>query len=437
MPGVPATLSVEVFNPTDEDRIVTATFGIAPFGIGLPFASKNIAPNPIQIYVPAYGAARGFVVWTPPEWEGKFCVRVTLEMEGHDPIWSQRNIDVGEPLQPGVPHELVFPVGIGDIPAASDVVLGLVLHKPGWQIGLSEDVLENVQPGTIVDVTLTVTPPLDAELGSGEPIVDVEAFVEGILIGGFRKLDAPPVPIHKPHEKGYSESEILIEPYPPQLGQATTISAEVQNTSDVPVTVDLEFGWANFGVGIPFSTAGVVPSHRTVTLNPATSQIVSVDWTPTISGHQCVLINLTDPTGVYEPQQSQRNVDVVETPPCATEKVYNFTLMNDTASPVTVDLGLITFNVPVDWIVTLVPSGSVVIGPYGQLVVEVHVTIPCPSTLQEILQRQFVGALQTLAGGTPIIDVEGYVEGELIGGIELQFNGVHVNMIYLPMAIND
>ena len=114
LPGQPTRLSVEVFNPTDEDHIITATFSIAPFGIGLPFNTSYISPNPVKIYVPAHGAARGFVVWTPPDWVGKFCVKVTLVMEGHAPVWSQRNIDVGEPLEPGVPHQLIFPVGSGD-----------------------------------------------------------------------------------------------------------------------------------------------------------------------------------------------------------------------------------------------------------------------------------------------------------------------------------
>ena len=43
-----------------------------------------------------------------------------------------------------------------------------------------------------------------------------------MLIGGFRKMDIPPVPIHKPHERGYAESEIIIDPEPPQQGRADT-----------------------------------------------------------------------------------------------------------------------------------------------------------------------------------------------------------------------
>ena len=329
IPGIPTTLSVELFNPTNDDHIITAMFSVAPFGIGLPFNSNDITPNPVQIYVPANSAARAQVVWTPPDWGGKFCVRVTLEMEGYEPVWSQRNVDVGEPLEPGVPHELLFLVGSGDNTEPVTITLGLIPHKDGWQINLSQDVLAYVQPNEIREVILTVTPPPDIGLGSGEPIVDVEAYIEGELLGGFRKLDVPPVPIHKPHEKGYSESEIFIDPYPPMEGETTIVGAVVQNSSDIEVTVELEFGWADFGIGIPFTTTGMLPYTRTITLSPGMVGTPSIEWTPIQSGHQCVIVHLTDPQGIYVPQESQRNVDVIEDPPCGEVQVYNFTVMND------------------------------------------------------------------------------------------------------------
>ncbi len=207
----------------------------------------------------------------------------------------------------------------------------------------------------------------------------------------------------------------------------------VQNTSDVEVTVDLEYGWADFGMGIPFTTTGMLPFTRTVTLSPSMTSTQSVEWTPVQSGHQCVIVHLTDPAGIYEPQQSQRNVDIVSRPPCGEIKVYTFTVYNDQPVAVTVDLGLITFNVPADWVIELVPSGSVEIEANGKLVVEVRVTIPCPNTPSAMLRRAQIRALQEQAGGSPIIDVEGYVEGELIGGIELQFDGEAVSFIYLPV----
>ena len=438
IPGQPVELSVEVFNPTDEDHVVTTTFSVAPFGIGLPFTTAGIAPNPIYIFVPARGAARGHVIWhSPPGWHGKFCVQVTLGIGDHETVWSRRNIDVGEPLEQGVPHSLVFEVG-NPFTGTVTTTLGLVAHLPGWTLELSPDTLPGMAPGAVRPVTLTVTPPADARLGSGEPIVDVEAYVEGELVGGFRKLNVPPVPLHKPHEKGYAESEISIEPYPPQQGQPTQISATLQNSSDVAMTVNLEFGWAKFGMGIPFSTTGIVDHIQAVTLDPGMTEIVGVTWTPSQSGHQCVRILLSDPDGQYEPQESQRNVDVTERTFCGTN-VYTFTVFNDSGFTTTVDIGLITFNVPASWQVTTTPSDTLELCPGCEGVVLVTVKIPCPSTSQALRASQTMYALQEEAGSVPTIDVEGYVTGRLVGGIELQFEGEAEwpNKVYLPLVLRN
>lgn len=421
LPGQPVELSVELFNPTDQDRIVTTTFMVANFGIGLPFSTDFIAPNPIRIFVPAYGAARGHVVWTPPEWEGKFCVRVELEMGGHDVIWSERNIDVGEPLEPGQPHSLDFPVGAWPFQKPVTVTLGTILHQGGWEASLSHPVLTNVAPGTPVTVTLTVTPSEDAELGNGEPIVDVEAFVDGELIGGFRKMNIPPFPLHKPHEKGYAESEIVIEPYPPKLGEETIVSTVIQNNGDVVKSVNLEFGWAKFGMGIPFTTTGMSPYASAVTVEPGMTETVTTNWIPSMSGHQCVIIKLTDPDEVYEPQESQRNIYIEDQPPCDHTQVFTFTVYNDSEYTATVDVGSITFNVPQDWKITVVPSPTLDLDPFSDEVVTVTVNIPCPSTYTEIFSQDTVQAIQAQAGSVPTIDVEGYNKGVLVGGIELQF----------------
>jgi hypothetical protein len=300
-------------------------------------------------------------------------------------------------------------------------------------------VLPNVVPGQPVEVTLTVTPPMEVELGTGEPIVDVEAFVEGELLGGFRKLDRPPVPIHKPHEKGYAESEIMVEPYPPQVGTDSLVSTVVQNASDVTQTINLEFGWADFGMGIPFTTTGMVPYTRSVTLAPEMTQTTSVTWTPTQAGHQCIQVWLTDPSGVYEPQRSQRNVDVSERPPCGQTRVFSFTVYNDSAFTVTVDVGMITFNVPEEWQLTVTPSPTLEIGPFDEAAITVTIDIPCPVLAQALFETQAIYAIQQAAGSVPTIDVEGYVKGELVGGIELQFEepAVEYSWIYLPLVLRN
>ncbi|MFN2129285.1 MAG: hypothetical protein ACK2VD_02080, partial [Anaerolineae bacterium] len=60
-----------------------------------------------------------------------------------------------------------------------------------------------------------------------------------------------------------------------------------------------------------------------------------------------------------------------------------------------------------------------------------------PGTTTALRAQQEVAAMQEAAGGVPTIDVEGYVEGELVGGIEIQFEGQEGRTIYLPVVFRD
>ena len=135
-------------------------------------------------------------------------------MEGYELQLSQRNIDVNEPLQPGVSHEMTFPVG-NPLPQSATITLGIIPHLPDWTIELSQDVLLNMASGEVRLVTLTVTPPTGQPLPPDfTPIVDVEAFADSMLIGGFRRVFRPPIPLHPFPDPIYAEREITVDPYP-------------------------------------------------------------------------------------------------------------------------------------------------------------------------------------------------------------------------------
>jgi len=186
-------------------HVVTLEFRVANFGIGLPWN----AVGSTSVHVPPGSVASGCVMWTPPG-PGHWCIEVVLHQEGAEPQRSQRNIDADEPLQPGEPHSLTFPVG-NPFDHRVDITLGLVPHQDGWGLELYPDTLLDMAPGEIREVTLTVTPPQGKSLPpDGTVIVDVEAYAEGELVGGFRKLNVPPVSVHKPHEKSYAETEISV-----------------------------------------------------------------------------------------------------------------------------------------------------------------------------------------------------------------------------------
>jgi hypothetical protein len=113
------------------------------------------------------------------------------------------------------------------------------------------------------------------------------------------------------------------------------------------------------------------------------------------------------------------------------------TVYNDSPFTETVDVGLITFNVPAEWEVTAVPSDTLELGPFSEGVISVTVRIPCAVGLESSISAQQIFQLQQEAGGLPTIDVEGYINSELVGGIELQFEGsMEVpSPLYLPMIV--
>ena len=58
-------------------------------------------------------------------------------------------------------------------------------------------------------------------------------------------------------------------------------------------------------------------------------------------------------------------------------------------------------------------------GPYEVLTVDVFVEIPCLPTIQGMSEVLDIQRIQAEAGSIPTINVEGYIDGDLIGGIEI------------------
>ena len=76
---------------------------------------------------------------------GHVCLQVTLESQGYAPQRSQRNMDVNEPLQPGVADSLTLPLG-KPLAQTATITLGMVPYQEGWVISTVLDVLPDVQP---------------------------------------------------------------------------------------------------------------------------------------------------------------------------------------------------------------------------------------------------------------------------------------------------
>ncbi|MCJ7661680.1 MAG: hypothetical protein MUO67_21240, partial [Anaerolineales bacterium] len=314
--GEPTELCVDLYNVSDLPQAVVVNFNQANFGIGLPWYPVN---EPIEIMIPPHGHERVCTFWVPKN-GGHFCVQVELNILGETPYlaqFSQRNLDVAEPLVPGEPHQLVFEVGnypqfTNPEPATTDIWLEHDLFLPGWDVAIDPMVLTAVAPGTSYPVTLTVYPPAGIPLPPDmTPIVDVRAMIDtmdgGHVIGGFRKIYRPPVILHRYPDPIYAEREISVHPYPPNAGEPTEVCVELYNPTAMPVDVEVQFLWANFGIGIPFSP---INGMRPVHLPPFSKVVECIHWVPPVGGHLCLEVELYINKELS--QHSQRNIDVNE-----------------------------------------------------------------------------------------------------------------------------
>jgi hypothetical protein len=172
------------------------------------------------------------------------------------------------------------------------------------------------------------------------------------------------------------------------------------------------------------------PITRTVTLLPFESKVVVTPWTPQVSGRQCVRAWLHDQAGLYQPQNSQRNLDVIVPTYCGkTERL--FVLQNATTMSDTFTIGSSALNLPPGWSYTLDPPGPFVLDPAENVIIKITVHIPCPPVTGGALP--VVRALQLFAGSLPTIDVEAIASGKVQGGIELKFSPVVQMQLYMPV----
>ncbi len=179
--GLTTELCVDVQNPTASSETVQLEFGVAELGIGVSFTLVGNA----QLVVPAGGKATGCVNWVPSS-SGPWSIQAKLIITGSSDTISQRNLVMEESLASGVSYSRSFKVG-NPTSSTAVVSLGLIPHITGWILGLNPDTLSNMAPGSEQTATLIVTPPANLP-ANGSTIVDVEGYVGGVLIGGFRMV---------------------------------------------------------------------------------------------------------------------------------------------------------------------------------------------------------------------------------------------------------
>jgi uncharacterized repeat protein (TIGR01451 family) len=305
--GWPSEVSAQMINRSSTAQRVKVSFQIADgFGIGLPYRTFDVRTSTI----PANGAmtVRTQLV---PDFTGLRSVRIMVEDGSNTPQWgpiyTERSLDNSENLRPGIADTLQFKVA-NPLSAATDIRLVVVNRCPGWQAEIvGANPLLDVGPNNndIRTVALRVTPPASGPLGS-QCSIDVQGWAGNQLIGGFRKLDVPPVNLPTDVVPPWKEPEISLIPNPPVAGVPGQLCVLLQNPLATPRTVEVEYQVADFGAGISFTTV----QTRSITLPPNSIDNYCIIWTPTVSGtdHRCVQVILRQEG--FRPMRSQRNVNI-------------------------------------------------------------------------------------------------------------------------------
>jgi hypothetical protein len=409
VPGIPAEICAVVVN-SDGGAVHTASleFSKAQLGIGIPYMLIGTA----EFDVPAGSHAVGCMEWLNPD-AGDVGIQVNLLQAGYTPQTSQRNVEVRELLQPGLPNDLIFPVR-NPLPGSATITLGLIPHLPGWSIALSEDVLTSMASGEIRPVTLTVTPPAAEDLPPDyTPIVDIEGYSGLQLIGGFRKIFRPPVALHTLPDPTYAEREISINPYPLEAGRPTEVCAELYNPTANPREVLVHFSAGAFGIGILFTELG---SPHTVDLAAFSVKRECIFWVPPITANACLQVTLEQ--AGYAPQYSQRNIAIARGLLPGIPYELTFVVRNPLGSTETVTLGMIPYLN--GWSYEL--SEDVLSNMLGGEIRPVTLTITPPAG--QGLPEDF----------TPLLDVEGFIGSNPIGGIETVYEPAPLFQNFLPMV---
>ena len=134
--------------------------------------------------------------------------------------------------------------------------------------------------GAVGDAQVSAT--LDATTGCEGVISPVSAvtFTAPVVITDL--LPNAPAP--------YFAGDITVSPMPVVTGVQTTIFAKLTNPLAAPVTVDVEFAFAQSGIGLAFGpikdiVGQVIPGNSSVAL--------SAQFVPVVSGHYCVQVAYT------------------------------------------------------------------------------------------------------------------------------------------------
>ena len=419
--GVLTEICAKLNNKSAQSQDVEVGFYVADFNMGAPFQLIDVPDNPRTVTIPPESTAKACIEYIPLT-PGHKCFEIRISQEGYETIISRKNMDVGEHLRPGQQDQLEITVG-NPTGATADIQIAVYTGCPGWEAWTDPQILHDVPSGGTRTVTLYVVPPSEGEtlLGSG-CYIDVESYINGELISGIRKVDLPPV--HPPpDEPSYAEREITIKPNPPVAGQTAEICVELHNYANSSQTADVTLYYADFGAGTPFQEVGrlenvVFPANTTITR--------CLTWqVPPDTGHVCLQVKIEQDG--YENIVSQMNVDTVGLPGTLSLPMdLEFDVGNPYTQTVTVQLNTTDTGLPGGVSSEVVEGNEVTLGP-GETVSRT-LRIQSASRARTLMKVNE----EVLPGDAHLVAVEAFIDDELIGGVQFEFE---VHQVYLPIIL--
>ena len=235
----------------------------APVSPVAPSRSNSLSVTPLRWFIPADGVTRGEVTITLRDGEGN----------------------------PVAGHQVSLRTTLGS------VITGSLTDAQGQaRARIASDLPGEAQ----LTASVQETNPCIIRARSGLAVVTFTAFNPGELMPNAA---AP-----------YMNSGLEFYPEPIVKGVSTVIVARVVNPNDFPISVNGDFGIAQSGIGLAFPPVGSV-ENRVIPANSV--GVISVNWTPPISGHYCMRfeynwqgVGTAEAAAVQGRQTAQRNLNV-------------------------------------------------------------------------------------------------------------------------------
>ncbi len=206
----------------------------------------------------------------------------------------------------------------------------------------------------------------------------------------------PPEPIP------YVAGSIFVIPYPPVYGQNTTIGVTLHNPYNHTLNISrVDFQMSGLTVGGYFTSVGYLSD---ISLQENETHVFSIYWNATASGHHCIRVVLT-----YSPttQAMQRNIDIEDDVVQGGTGQVPFKLVNpfEASKEMTIK---VKKQLPVGCQAELEINGHIY-----DTSSDIVIDVPAGQELNAVLRIE----TSSITLGDGVVDVEAYIDGQLIGGV--------------------